>query len=545
MRAAAATAARDGHATGRPPVADFIEPACETARMTAPERARRCSLALAAGAIRLAAGLAAGPLAGQTQAAQPARAEFTFARENVLGTSLRLCVTAVDEAAARDLEAAVLEEIERLAGIVSSWDAGSELRRALASAEDVVLGPELAALVAAADAWRQRTRGAFEPGVGALSALWREAAERGSPPPAAELAAAVARLSEPPWTFSPATRRFRVRPGAQVTLDALAEGFILERASDVRTAAAAVLVLEIGGDVRVRAPAPRTVSVADPRQPADNAAPLAVLHVRDGAVAASGGYARNFEVDGKRRSHVLDPRTGQPCDDVLGACVVAPDAVTADALATSLVVLGAPEGLALADATDGCAAVMVMRDGREVASTRWAGFLVAQAPAVATAGADAGGMPWPADFEFGVEFEIENPHERRGGYQRPYVAVWIETPAGKPVRTLALWIENDRWLPDLVRWHKLHRGQREYVDAVSRATRKPGTYRLTWDGADDAGRSAPPGAYVVCIESVREDGPYECLRQPVTVSAEPFTSRLEGEDELGAVTVALQPRSSR
>lgn len=70
--------------------------------------------------------------------------------------------------------------------------------------------------------------------------------------------------------------------------------------------------------------------------------------------------------------HVLDPRTGWPVAHVAAATVVAPDAATADALATSLTVLSVAEGMALVDGIPGVEALVVDRDGGHHRSTGWA-----------------------------------------------------------------------------------------------------------------------------------------------------------------------------
>ena len=72
--------------------------------------------------------------------------------------------------------------------------------------------------------------------------------------------------------------------------------------------------------------------------------PLARLGIRGAAVATSGNYARYTEIDGRRYSHIVDPRTGWPTEATQSVTVVAPTATTADVWATALSVRG-PNGL--------------------------------------------------------------------------------------------------------------------------------------------------------------------------------------------------------
>jgi thiamine biosynthesis lipoprotein len=92
--------------------------------------------------------------------AGPRRRAFHY--EHVLGTSLELQVVAVDATVARRADAAVLAEIDRLAAILSGWTDDSELSRWQAThGVPVPVSPELAEVLALAEAWRVGTRGAF------------------------------------------------------------------------------------------------------------------------------------------------------------------------------------------------------------------------------------------------------------------------------------------------------------------------------------------------------------------------------------------------
>ena len=84
--------------------------------------------------------------------------------------------------------------------------------------------------------------------------------------------------------------------------------------------------------------------------------------------------------------------------------------------------------------------------------------------------------------------------------RRPYVAIWIEDANHFPVRTLGLWYQKPRWLPNLNAWHHADqmRNQVEHRDitaSVTSATRHPGKYTVKWDGKDDTGSPVPGGVY--------------------------------------------------
>jgi thiamine biosynthesis lipoprotein len=118
-----------------------------------------------------------------------------------------------------------------------------------------------------------------------------------------------------------------------------------------------------GGDPSTGSGSPRAgsrgdrrwgVGVQDPRYPEDRTRLFTAVHVRDQAVVTSGHYARGYTVEGRRFSHIVDPRTGWPVDTRLASVtVVAPDAAMADGLATGIAVLGIEKGMELVEKTDG------------------------------------------------------------------------------------------------------------------------------------------------------------------------------------------------
>lgn len=81
--------------------------------------------------------------------------------------------------------------------------------------------------------------------------------------------------------------------------------------------------------------------------PLDRDESFAWLDTTDQAVVTSGNYENYVEVDGRRLSHILDPRTGLPVEELRGVTIVCPDGELADALATGVSVLGVEKGLAL------------------------------------------------------------------------------------------------------------------------------------------------------------------------------------------------------
>lgn len=147
--------------------------------------------------------------------------------------------------------------------------------------------------------------------------------------------------------------------------------------------------------------------------------------------------------------------------------------------------------------------------------------------------------PWDDHFELLVDLEINQPQGFRS--HRPYVAVWVEDPAGKPVRTLTLWVNTqgrgERYIRELHRWFRAEQtreaaGGRDLVSTISSATRLPGKYSVVWNGRDDDGKPVGQGPYTLYIEAAREHGSYQLIRQEITVASRPFVATLDGNEEI-------------
>ncbi len=141
------------------------------------------------------------------------------------------------------------------------------------------------------------------------------------------------------------------------------------------------------------------------------------------------------------------------------------------------------------------------------------------------------------DFELNIDFELSR---FEGRSLRPFVAVWVENEKSESVRTLALWYNNNRWLPDLKRWYAKHfeKAQKpDFTDAVTGATRSAGKYTLKWDLKDDNGNPVEAGKYTVHIEAARERGTYQLISREIELNEEPKRIDLEGGIEIAMAVI--------
>jgi thiamine biosynthesis lipoprotein len=190
------------------------------------------------------------------------------------------------------------------------------------------------------------TKGAFDITSGPLSDCWGFLRRQGRIPEPHEIEAARALVGADHLVFDRASRTVRFgRAGVQINLGSIGKGYALDRISAtiekrVRTClltAGSSSIRAIGSGDRGRAG-----WIIGVRHPRDKNRRLAVLRMRDCAMATSGGDEQYFEFEGKRYGHIIDSRSGIPAECVSGVTVVTRSAATADALATAFFV-GGPE----------------------------------------------------------------------------------------------------------------------------------------------------------------------------------------------------------
>jgi thiamine biosynthesis lipoprotein len=144
--------------------------------------------------------------------------------------------------------------------------------------------------------------------------------------------------------IEPAAIRLR-RPGMALTLNGIAQGYITDRIVDLLKNEGFDNVLADLGEIRVLGQAaqgqPWRAAI---KSPLDDGAVASEFALEGGALATSGSYGFRFDAAGKFH-HLFDPRTGRCPSRYASVSVLAPDAATADALATACNLL-APDAIA-------------------------------------------------------------------------------------------------------------------------------------------------------------------------------------------------------
>ena len=236
------------------------------------------------------------------------RSDPPFPREFTqihMGLAVRIRLYSPSEAGAGRAAAAAFARVAELDRMMSDYRPDNELR----SLGEPTVSPDVYAVLARALEIAEATDGAFDPTVGPLVALWRDARKTGRMPDPSVRETALGLVGWRHVHLDRARRTVRLaRPGMRLDLGGVAKGYILQQA--------------------LAAMAPHGVTRAL----------LEAATLAHAALATSGPAAQSVEIAGVRYSHVIDPRTGIGLTRPVTAYVIADDAATADALATALTV---------------------------------------------------------------------------------------------------------------------------------------------------------------------------------------------------------------
>jgi thiamine biosynthesis lipoprotein len=285
--------------------------------------------------------------------------------------------------------AAPAGEVSKLAGEITAWVAAFESKYSrflpgslisqindAAGRTPVAIDQETEQLFALCDQMHFMTKGMFDPTALPLLRLWDW--KTGIVPGAEAIAHAKALVGWKKVVRSPG-RVFLPQAGMGLDLGGMGKEYAVDRTAQwlAGTGVTGALV-DFGADVRVVGlPGDGRpgwhIGLQDPREPSRC---WCGLGLRDGAVATSGDYVRQFESNGRRYGHILDVRTGTPIDNgCRAASVVAPSCTLAGMLSTALLVLGPDEGMRLLEAQFGAAGA-VMTDTKTITSRRFGEHVV-------------------------------------------------------------------------------------------------------------------------------------------------------------------------
>ncbi|MBI1900047.1 MAG: FAD:protein FMN transferase [Planctomycetia bacterium] len=316
---------------------------------------------LAAAAIFAPPPCAAPPDCGATAAALQ---RFEFSQVE-MGMPFTLILYAPDEAAANAASSAAFDRLKELNAVFSDFSDDSELAKLSATAgsgKAVKVSRSLWDVLIKAQSVSEQSEGAFDATVGPLVTLWRRSRREKKLPSEEALQKAKAAVGHQNLVLDPKDRTATLkREGMRLDLGGIAVGYALDDVlALLKKRGITRAIIDGSGDVLAGDPPPGKEGWRVGIAPLDaKAPPSRFVVLKNAALSTSGDAFQHVVIDGRRYAHIVDPKTGVGLPERFSVTVAAPDAVTADSLATAVCVLGPEKGIELIEKTAGCAVFIV------------------------------------------------------------------------------------------------------------------------------------------------------------------------------------------
>ena len=258
-----------------------------------------------------------------------------------------------------------MEEIDRLFSNYRDDSVLAEVNR-YAGVRPVTVPPEFIRLTRLSTGYSELTDGAFDVTVGGLYELWKEKTSSGTIPSPAEIKRALECSGyRKIGTDAERSRIFFESDCLRLDFGAVGKGYAVDEIMAVaRKNGITRGLVNFGGSVFAMG-SPDGARSWDVRVSGPGGVFVSSLELRDRGAATSGGYERYFEHGGRRYSHVIDPRTGRPAENVALVTAISKTAAGADVFSTAVSVLGAEAARAFAESDEFLGFVVVERNGEK------------------------------------------------------------------------------------------------------------------------------------------------------------------------------------
>jgi thiamine biosynthesis lipoprotein len=245
----------------------------------------------------------------------------------------------------------VFNEISRIEKLLSKYRSDSEISK-LNKNGKLKVSQDTLKIIMWAKKMFVESNGAFDITVAPAVDLWRKAIKENKLPDAREVIKTKQFIDSNKIAIKEESSEVSfLTDGIEIDLGAIAKGYAVDCAiRKLKASGIKSCLINAGGDIYClgkRGNRPWKIGIRNPRNPTDISE---ILELTDTAVATSGDYEQYFIVDNHRYSHIINPKTARPAQSgVISVTVIAPDCLTADALATTIFVLGKVAGQKLAD----------------------------------------------------------------------------------------------------------------------------------------------------------------------------------------------------
>ncbi len=286
----------------------------------------------------------------------------------LMGSRFDITVIANDSLQANKYIDTAVSEITRIEKLISSWDAKSQTSKINRNAgiQPVKVDKELFDLIVRSITISTLTDGAFDISYAAMDRIWRFDGSMTQLPSEEEILKSVEKVGFQKIVLNTKNHTvFLPQNGMKIGFGAIGKGYAADKAKELLQEMGVVAgIINASGDMNTWGKQPDgkdwTVAITNPMN--KNKA-FALLPLKKGAVVTSGDYEKYVTFNGVRYAHIINPKTGYPSQGIISVTVFASSAELADALATSIFVMGKEVGIDRINQIPGVECIIIDTEG--------------------------------------------------------------------------------------------------------------------------------------------------------------------------------------
>ena len=282
----------------------------------------------------------------------------------MLGSPFEMTVVAKDTIQGNIYIDMAVAEVKRIENLISDWIPTTQISQVSKNSgiQPVKVDKEVYDLVERAIKVSQLTSGAFDISYASMDKIWKfDGSMKAMPTPEA-IKQSVARIGYQKIVLDAKAQTIYLKEkGMKLGLGGIGQGYIADKIKDLLLSKGCTSgIVNVSGDINAwgyqTTGKPWTVAIVNP---INKNKVFATFPLENSSVETSGSYEKFVVFDGKRYSHIIDPRTGYPAQGVVSVSVFAKQTEIADALATGIFVLGVDVGLNLVNQLKGIGCIIV------------------------------------------------------------------------------------------------------------------------------------------------------------------------------------------
>lgn len=268
----------------------------------------------------------------------------------LMGSRFDITVVANDSVLGnQDIDLAVAE-ITRIEKLISSWDANSQTAEINKNAgiKTVKVDKELLDLIERSMGISKLTDGAFDISYASMDKIWKFDGSMTEMPSEEIIKASVAKVGFENILLDKENLTVILKlPGMKIGFGAIGKGYAADKAKALLMEKGVIAgIINASGDMNTWGKQPNgnewTIAITNPL---NKNKVFALFPLNEGAVVTSGNYEKFVTFNSIRYTHIINPKTGYPATGIISVTVFAPKAELADALATSVFVMGIETGI--------------------------------------------------------------------------------------------------------------------------------------------------------------------------------------------------------